>query len=266
MNLYENVMARKTQLEKMIALLEKRFPTYPDGSLHFQSSNGKPHPYQVTGSSRSGTRKRRYLNSGSRNVAELLARKYCDELCLIDYRRELAAVNAYLREFGRKRREIDKIFDSWELYAPYLKQKAAVLSAKENTFLNEEWEQSREHPESLTSRVSERLTVRSKSEGIIAVALEKRGLSFRYECITEISGYRLAPDFTIFSRKLNRPVIWEHFGMMDDEKYRDDAARKISAYIRAGYTPHKDIIFTFETKDDPFTIEQAERILKDFFD
>ena len=108
--------------------------------------------------------------------------------------------------------------------------------------------------------------VRSKSEVLIANALSDAGIPYLYEKPLQLFDRTVLPDFTILDLRRRKTIYWEHFGMMDDEKYREEAGRKISTYIRAGYTPYKDIIFTFETKDDPFTIEQAERILKDFFD
>ncbi len=267
MNFYENALAQKYLLEKRISQLEKRIPTYPEGRLRFQKSKGRLYPYQELGQKREGSRKRKYLNSGSQNVAELLARKYCDELCLIDYRRELAAVNAYLRECGGGEKELDKIFDSWELFEPYLKKKDnATLTPEEQAFLNEPWIQSKDHPEHLNVKVRDGLTVRSKSESCIAIAMDRRKLNYRYECINIVCGFNIASDFTAFNRRQNRPMIWEHFGRMDDIKYRDDTCWKIDKYLRDGYTPNKDIIFTFETNDKPFTIEKAENILREFFD
>lgn len=267
MTFYENALLQKRNLESLVKQIEKRLPTYPEGKLCFQKHNNIIRAYQEIGQKRAGTRKRKYLNCNNLNVAKLLAKKYCDELYLSDCKRELCAINQYLKESIGDNKEMNKIYDSWELYAPYLQNKDEItLTPEESDFINEAWIQNTDHPEHLTVKISESLTVRSKSEGFIAASLDKRGLNYRYECITKVLGYNIAADFTVFSRKQNCPVIWEHFGRMEDEKYHEEARWKIDKYLRAGYIPYNNIIFTFETPGDPFTIEKAEKVLAEFFD
>lgn len=264
---YEYAISRKKQLETLIKQLEKRLLTYPEGRICFQKQNDKIRTYQEIGQKRSGTRKRKYLNEDNRDVALLLAKKYSDELCLLDYKREFDAINAYIEKCSKGKRELDKIYDNWELFAPYLQKKDEItLTTEEQAFIKDAWVKNASYPEGLTVKVFDNLTVRSKSESIIAIALDKRKLTYRYECVTNILGHDIASDFTVFNRKLNRPVIWEHFGKMDDEKYREETRWKIEKYLRAGYIPNRDIIFTFETSDDPFTIDKAEKVLREFFD
>ena len=267
MTFYENALFLKLQLERQISRIEKRLPLYPDGQLHFQKSKNKLYPYQESGQRKLGNRKRKYLSDDHRDVAELLARKYYDELCLADLKRELTAVKAYLKESSGKEKELDRINSRWDLYAPYLKNnKPAIISAEEEAFINEDWTQSKEYPEHLTVKVSDSACVRSKSESQIWIAAEKRGIPFKYERVTNIGGISMAPDFTFFNRKLNRPMIWEHFGMMDRPEYNLNARKKLDTYLRAGFLPNRDVIFTFETSDDPFTLEKAEKIFRDLFD
>lgn len=75
--------------------------------------------------------------------------------------------------------------------------------------------------------------------------LTSRGLPFKYEVPLELPGRRIYPDFVIM-RQNGRMVIWEHFGLMGDEKYAVKAMEKLTAYLEAGLSIHDDLICTFE--------------------
>ena len=66
-----------------------------------------------------------------------------------------------------------------------------------------------------------------------------------------INGIKLYPDFTIMNPINGEIYIWEHFGLMEDEKYRKNAEQKLELYMRAGYYPMVNLIITTETADHP---------------
>ena len=76
-------------------------------------------------------------------------------------------------------------------------------------------------PEHLTAR-NER--VRSKSEIMIADALARNMIVFRYEYPIEIEGLGyVRPDFLCLHPVTRQVILWEHYGMMDDPSYADQA-------------------------------------------
>ena len=78
--------------------------------------------------------------------------------------------------------------------------------------------------------------VRSKSEVIIANKLHNLGIAYRYEFpIKFMSGRIVYPDFYCLNVRKRREIVYEHFGMMDDPEYANNAVKKIEEYQRNGY-------------------------------
>ena len=51
-----------------------------------------------------------------------------------------------------------------------------------------------------------------------------------------------------------RNIIYEHFGLMDDENYVNKAISKIQLYASAGYILGDNLFITMETSVNPFDI------------
>ena len=82
--------------------------------------------------------------------------------------------------------------------------------------------------------------VRSKSEVIVADALDDLGLKYRYEAPLQFPGeVPRHPDFTI-DRADGQPVYWEHLGRLDLAGYRADWAARKAWYASHGILPHED--------------------------
>lgn len=105
-------------------------------------------------------------------------------------------------------------------------------------------------------------TVRSKSEVFIDIVLSERGLPYRYEGELELGNIKFYPDFTILNPNTNEIIYWEHLGRMDDPAYARAALEKIRIYYKNGLIPGKNLYITFETKDRPFSYEDAVTALK----
>jgi hypothetical protein len=79
-------------------------------------------------------------------------------------------------------------------------------------------------------------------------------------------GNTFYPDFTILNKNSGKLKYWEHFGMMDDPKYRKKAIEKIATYISYGFIPGKDIFFTYETQSEPLTMSAIDRVIDEIED
>ena len=102
--------------------------------------------------------------------------------------------------------------------------------------------------------------MRSKSERLIADKLAEYALPFRYEARYENyahgESFVAYPDFTIL-RADGREVVWEHFGLMNDDEYAARTVRKIIDYQRGGCSLARDLICTFEEDiKDPQALDQ----------
>ena len=100
------------------------------------------------------------------------------------------------------------------------------------------------------------IRVRSKSERIIADALDQKEITYRYEAKLVIGGVSIHPDFTIYRPFDGKMILWEHFGLMDNEGYRKKTIEKLYLYAQHGFVPLDNMICTFE-KDlrDPVRID-----------
>ena len=108
--------------------------------------------------------------------------------------------------------------------------------------------------------------VRSKSEVIIADALSRAGIPFRYEYPTSIKGWgTLYPDFTCLDTRTREEIIWEHFGLMGDHDYAENAVQKIARYAASGYILGKNFIATFESGATPLSVKQVQAYIKAIF-
>ncbi len=107
--------------------------------------------------------------------------------------------------------------------------------------------------------------VRSKSEIIIANTLKKYSIPYRYEYPIEINGKGMFyPDFTILNVKKRKEIYWEHFGIMDDSSYRDNALRKIALYEENNMFLGDNLIITFESSSVKLNVKEVERKIKKY--
>ena len=87
--------------------------------------------------------------------------------------------------------------------------------------------------------------VRSKSERFIADTLFSLNIPYRYEFPLYFEGQKVHPDF-ILIKPNGEYIIWEHFGLLDNEEYLNKAIKKIKLYKRNGFSQHQNLICTTE--------------------
>ena len=105
------------------------------------------------------------------------------------------------------------------------------------------------------------IRVRSKSEMIIADMLDEMQIPFLYEKPLKLGTWKIHPDFTLMDINNRREIYWEHFGMMDDMDYRNDAFLKMRKYEECGFYQHDRLIWTFETGKLPLNTKVLRRMI-----
>ena len=104
--------------------------------------------------------------------------------------------------------------------------------------------------------------VRSKSEKIIADKLYREGIAYRYEYPLEIPFVgTMYPDFTILDEKNRRNIIYEHFGLMDNDSYANNAIHKLKLYASEGYFLGENLFVTMETSEIPLDSKTIDGII-----
>lgn len=112
--------------------------------------------------------------------------------------------------------------------------------------------------------------VRSKSEVLIANALAKHGIPYRYEYPQSLKNSQnkiitFYPDFLCLNIKTRDEYIWEHFGLMDNTDYAQKAVRKLQFYAQNKIFSGRNLIITMETQTEPLTPQFVETMIKEYF-
>lgn len=110
----------------------------------------------------------------------------------------------------------------------------------------EKYEQNPYYIENRKYRTKMGITVRSKSELIIANMLEDYHLPYRYEPLLKMDFHKKYPDFVIKNPFTNKTVIWEHFGALNREGYEQRMNEKMDWFLKNGYNEGENLIYTFE--------------------
>lgn len=101
------------------------------------------------------------------------------------------------------------------------------------------------------------VTVRSKSEWIIATALEANNIPYRYDALIKLGPRTKSPDFTIFHPYTGKIIYWEHFGALHEPSYEAEMNEKMELYYNNGYIEGDNLIYTFEAHiRDPQCLQQ----------
>ena len=150
-------------------------------------------------------------------------------------------------------------------YYPYLKSEYKPVDKKIEAWLKEPYNTCTTHMELLKHKASDGKYVRSKSEAIIDNYLYDNNIPFKYECELILGKQIVYPDFTIMHPKTGEIYYWEHCGLMDDERYVDMLCKKLKEYTNNGIFPSVNLILTYETGENPLSIDEVKNLIKYYF-
>lgn len=258
------LLAEKSRLEKLLEDL-------PEGTLVSGRTRigAKTYHkwYASVASPETGRRILKYIPRKKLTYARALAHRKVYRKQLSEIENELSALRSYLS----KHRDFDVyelLVDDPELMDLLLGKPAIPLtsvSEEAKKWMNEDYETNPHHPEALTVRASNGRMVRSKSEAIIMMLLEKYGIAYRYECRLDIAGGTYYPDFTIRHPITGEIFYWEHFGRMDHPGYRSKCVNKMNRYLAGGLYPDHNLIITYESEGHPLDVRIVLDKINEFF-
>lgn len=203
------------------------------------------------------------LETKIQNLKKQLAIKKYLSLVLEDLSQEKRAIQFYLNHHSTISKSLNLLknpeFNS--LLAPYF----TPLSQELTDWMNSSYEHNLQHPEHLIHKSSSGNLVRSKSEAIIDMLLYINKIPFRYECALQLGEVTLFPDFTIRHPRTGEIYYWEHFGLMDNSSYSQNAFSKLQLYASHGIIPGIQLITTYETKEKPLGSDTVEEIIAHYF-
>lgn len=261
--IHEKLNTQIKRINQEIELLQQELDSLPPGKLIVTKYQTRFKWYVKN------DRKLTYIPKSDREYAEALAKKKYLTLKLNDLMNERNAIQFYLQpdphsESTSQANQANQLLSDpryKHLLSPYFQVTDHELSA----WVASPVEHNPKYPEQLSHNSISGNIVRSKSEAIIDMALYMNQIPFRYEAQLVLSEIPLYPDFTILHPRTKKIFYWEHFGMMDVEKYAKSACTKISLYVSNGILPSIQLITTFETKDYPLSSDLVEEIIHRYF-
>lgn len=252
----------ETELERVnnkIAALRKQLLLAPDGKLICGQSGKYFKWYQSDGHNKV------YIPKKQRALAEKLALKSYLNAEIADWLNEKKALEAYLKIHRRNPKEAEQLLQSKPEYQNLLKAHFQSQNSSLKTWQTASFEHNTAYPEQLIHQTASGIKVRSKSEMLIDLYLYKNQIPFRYECALQLGEITLFPDFTILHPLTQKIYYWEHFGLMDDSNYIKNACSKIQLYASNGIVPSLQLITTYETRENPLSINTIEDIITHYF-
>ena len=255
----KTISKRVDELSKIVTVCEKSLQNAPKGRLR-SSLVGKTVRYYFC--ELPGLHSGKYLKKSDEPLIRALAQKEYEQKVLSAATAELKKLQD-LCEFFRhssmesvdqlihenKKSKINPFFFSDEEYA----QRWQSLEFEKSDF---------EADDDLISDRGEKM--RSKSEVLIANALSRHGIPYHYEKPLMLDGKKIFPDFTVLNLENRSEYIWEHFGLMSNQNYVENALYKMTRYMANGILPGKNFIFSLESESVKFGTRQIEKIISGY--
>lgn len=254
---YEKMLGEKRRLLQEIQKNQEEIDKLPEGTFYCIENGRWDKWYENTHG------REQYIPKTNQLLAARLAYKRYLVARNEDLARELSAVEAYLGKYPKTSKAEALLVKRGygKLLQTFWKPQDEELKG----WMKASFQQNPYKPEHKIHHVYPGLSVRSKSEAMIATQLHINRIPFRYECALYLDKKPVYPDFTIRHPKTGETYFWEHLGLLDNPAYCRRAVDKIYAYAQAEIYLNRELILTVETKDQPFTIHEINRVIRDKF-
>lgn len=256
--IYERIKKEYETLTQQIDTLKCQLITLPPGKLICCNHKNYTKWYQKD------QNQKVYIPKSNHDLARQLAYKKYLSYLLQDLEKEQKALAMYLNHHPLVKQS-DSLLTKHPEYAMLLSQTQLPLPKELSDWMTSPYHSNTSHPETLIHKGIANTYLRSKSEVLIDMVLRKHNIPFRYECALELNQSILFPDFTIRHPHTGEFYYWEHFGLIDSFSYTENAVSRLRIYTSAGIIPGINLITTYETKNNPLTIQTIERMIEFYF-
>ena len=195
-------------------------------------------------------KKGRFIPRKETNLAVQLAQKDYDIKVIRQLEKQIARTRRYLKS-------INNISACYTKLSPARKLLITPVTLTDEQYAEQwrsiTWQGRPFAPDEHYLLTNRKEKVRSKSEVLIANALARHNIPYRYEFPQTLKNSQnkmltFHPDFLCLNTKTRTEYIWEHFGLMDSPDYAQNA-----------------VIITMETQTDPLTPQLVDEIIKEYF-
>ena len=248
---------QQKQLEKIIVEAQKRLNSAPEGAVRVvRHGKGVQFFHRLKSTDKSGV----YLSVSERRTALALVQKEYDRKIIAAARNQSALIDRFLKSYDRN--ILRNIYDSY----PETRKSLIIPAELPDHEYAAAWQaqefQHKSFPEGFPEHYTARgERVRSKSEVMIADALDRAGIPYRYECPLYLDSCTIHPDFTILRIRDRKEIYWEHLGMMDDPEYCANALQRIRLYEVNDINCGIDIIYTMEIGKMPINLSVIRHVI-----
>lgn len=257
-----NEMERRlAEINEVRRVLERQVENYPEGSIKI---NRRGASFQFYFRTQESDTKGKYMPVKEREKARQIIQKGYDLDVIKEIRREEQQIKRFLKDYRPE--HIQAIYErQGEIRKKFINPVQKDIEAFILDWTNTEY-----CGKSFEGVETEYFTengerVRSKSEIVIANALKRANIPYRYEYPTKVSRMGIVyPDFTCLNKKTRKEIIWEHFGKMDDEDYANKTVRKINNYELAGFKMGKNLIATYESSTSSLSTRMIDHMIKEY--
>ena len=292
---------RLTELKAVLEKMHRSVKTPPPGRLRISQKGNSTEYYHITSSTDPHGK---YIPMKQESLARQLAQKDYDSKITALLEEEIQATQQYLKHVcgsstGGSSRDgkspstssgsatkLTALYENLCQARQHLVRPLTLTGSQYTAqWQNETWP-GRPFPEDTqiytTSRGEQ---VRSKSEVLIANALARHNIPYRYEFPLQLqrsttcnhtsttgdtpkncthSTITIHPDFLCLNTRTRAEFYWEHFGLMDSPDYSNNAAGKLRLYTENGILTGRNLIITMETKTEPLSTKTLEKLIAEF--
>ena len=181
-----------------------------------------------------------------------------------DLSQEMKALEAYLKQYPSEMLSEQFLIENPK-YQPLISHFFIPKKKELAEWMKTPYKKCTHEKEALVHPTNAGFCVRSKSEVMIVACLMKYQIPFRYECELLLGKEVFYPDFTIRHPKTGELFYWEHFGRMDDPKYRRKCWHKLQKFGDYGIIPTINLITTYEDSKHPLSIKEIEKMVQEYF-
>ena len=261
-NLSREIRERMHALEQIIQEKRKTVEVAPKGIINIAHSDKRVQYYYKDDSK---DVKRKYLKKTEESLIRELCQKDYDERVLVSAEKEYTRLKMLQKIYQKGTCEdiYEKIHRDRKNYITpiVLPNDEFVLDWIQQEYIRKGF--SDDYPEYYTDN-GER--VRSKSEILIANALKKYGVPYRYEAPLYLEGLGIIhPDFTVLNIRERKEYYWEHLGKMDDSEYVEQALHRINVYQKNNLFPGDKLILSYETYKHPINSKNIDKMINQYF-
>jgi hypothetical protein len=249
------LIAREKELKHEISKRKERIKQAPGGNLRI-AKKGKYFQYYK---GNIGEKNGKYIPKSEEALILSLAQKRYDKTFIELGEEELVLISNFLKNYTNKTREVLSLFPD------ELKNRLDYVDLPDEDFVRQ-WQRTKYPKKAIGDDVPMHITtrgerVRSKSEEMIANALFKKGIPYRYEFpVLLYDGSYRHPDFMVLDVRTRKETFWEHLGMLDKPEYVDRNLRKFRDYESSGICLGRDMLVTYESSKMPLN----SKIIDDF--